>query len=329
MVQPGPRLVNRRRGAVRLLKQVEPLVPRPGREQLRQLAGDPGQVPPEPQVSRVSADARVVEDPSGAGGGQPALDEGVGEGAEKQPLAVAAAVGAVVGQRPAGASGPVDVRLVAARGEVAWRDQLGAVRAARYRQRGQGEAALAADQQRDRHERGPDALHVQGQREQAVNRHVGVGRLVPGMTEPGEQQARRFPAARPWRLLQQVGRHHHPEARLAGTPAAIEEAAVADAGPAGADEQHVRAGDQLVERRQVAGVRRVRGDGALAAVPHRRSALARMRILSRRVHLDHVGAQVGEQHPGDGTGHAAGEVEARARRTALPVSATQPPVMWH
>jgi hypothetical protein len=27
------------------------------------------------------------------------------------------------------------------------------------------------------------------------------------------------------------------------------------------------------------------------------------------VHLDNVGAEVGEQHPGDGAGHAAGQVK--------------------
>src|SRR6202012_2344359 len=113
-------------------------------------------------------------DPSGTGGGQPALDEGVGEGSEKQPLAITAAVGPVVGQGSARTSGPVDVRLVAAGAEDAGRDQLGTVSPARYRQRGQGKAALAADQQRDRDDRGPDALHMQRQREQAVNRDVGV-----------------------------------------------------------------------------------------------------------------------------------------------------------
>jgi len=157
-----------------------------------------------------------------------------------------------------------------------------------------------------------------------TGRSTGRRRTTTGSTH-GRARRKAGPPIprRPARASRRADTAASPPRSTARRPAAaIDEVAVADTRPAGADEQHVRAVDQLIERNQVCRTRRVRRDGALAAVPHRQSRLAREGNRCWRVDLDHVGAEVGEQHPGDGARHAAGEVKhahaASAGASSLP-----------
>ena len=69
---------------------------------------------------------------------------------------------------------------------------------------------LRAQPQGDHHRRGPDPLHVKGQRIGDLHGDVVVGRLTPGGAQPGVEQTGRRPLGRPGRLPQQVGGHHQP-----------------------------------------------------------------------------------------------------------------------
>ncbi len=239
---------------------------------------------------------------------QAPLDERVGKSAEEQPGAVAAPVAPVVGQRTTRPARARYVRLVATDREAPGRRQHSAVRTARDDDSPRLPTATIADDHRYRGRRGPDSLQVRGQREQAIDWHVVIRRLVPGMAEPGKDETRGLLSACPRCRTEQVRGHDDPDGRRTRAQPEPAQILIADAWI----RRPARTISALATSRPSA-ARPWPGSGhrqLIACCGPTHASRARPPIAAGgRIDLDDLRPEITEQHAGDGTGQPGGEVE--------------------
>ncbi len=169
--------------------------------------------------------------------------------------------------------------------------------------------ALAREQRgvdaRGREQRGA----VARQREAQEHRAVDAAGLLPHQPRTGLHEGVPSRAIRRAAGAAVPGDGAVDEARVAGEQRVAPDAEALRHAGREALEHHVGAVGELEEAFVVAGVLQVEHDAAPAAQPHRRRRERAERVTAGRFDLDDVGAVVGEQHAGEGPGHALSEVE--------------------
>jgi hypothetical protein len=169
--------------------------------------------------------------------------------------------------------------------------------------------AFASEQRgvdaRGREQRGA----VTGQREAQEHRAVDATGLLPHQARTGLHQGVPSRAIRRAARAAVRGDGAVDEARVAGEQRVTPDAEALRHAGREALEHHVGAVGELEEAFVVAGVLQVEHDAPPAAQPHGRRCERAERVTAGWFDLDDVGAMVGEQHAGEGPGHALSEVE--------------------